>query len=172
MANEKKGKTLTDEQIETGKDEGGSSRRSMLALMGVGAATGALAATGCAPRLLVPGGGVVVRGGYTDGDRGQCGYTDPAGNGRGVTCAGQPVVVQRTGYTDGDRGQCGYTDAAGNGRGQTCGGVVVQQPASGCSDSDPTDGAGRGVRCGGGWGGNYHDSPGRGRRCYGCTDSD
>jgi hypothetical protein len=168
--------TLTDEDIVSskGREVG---RRSMVGMLGVGAAAGAVAlATGCRRAVVVR----TVATGITDGDGGAC--ADPAGGGRG-----------NTGVTDADQHPC-YDPP---GRGRAVGGqvvvqqpvqqrVIVQQPGVACTDSDPHDAAGRGVRCAGGVrvqvggrsgitdsdGGPCADPAGSGRGVTGLTDSD
>jgi hypothetical protein len=163
--------TLTDGDIVKSPDVG---RRSMVGMIGVGAAAGALAlATGCRRGYVRV---QTVATGYTDSDSGAC--ADPAGQGRG-----------NTGITDGDRGNPCY-DPAGRGRGGGGGQVVIQQPQprvivqparTGITDSDPGDPAGNGrggvrVQVQGGItdsdGGPCADPAGGGRGHSGLTDSD
>ncbi|MBZ0119886.1 MAG: hypothetical protein K8H88_23055 [Sandaracinaceae bacterium] len=146
-------KTLTDEDITSDEGRSAVGRRGMLVAIGATAVGGALAASGCGPRIIVRRNGytgvtdadpsdgagygrgtrtVVVQGasGCTDSDSGY--GSDAAGNGR--RCAGRVIVQQGTGITDNDQGPC--ADPAGNGRGY-----------SGRTDSDGgycSDPAGRG----------------------------
>lgn len=160
--------TLKDEDIVSAKGREDVGRRSVVGMLGVGAAASAVAlATGCRRGVVVR----TVSTGYTDGDSGAC--ADPAGGGRG-----------NTGVTDADQHPC--YDPPGRGRGQQQQQVIVQQqPAqTGCTDSDPTDSAGYGVRCGGvriqvqgtgitdNDGGPCADPAGGGRGHTGLTDSD
>lgn len=167
--------TLTDDDIVKSPDVG---RRSMVGMIGVGAAAGALAlATGCRRGYVRV---QTVATGYTDSDGGAC--ADPAGQGRG-----------NTGVTDADGHPC--YDPVGRGRGAAAQ-VVVQQPQprvivqparTGITDSDPSDAPGNGrgggarviIQGGGGGtgitdsdGGPCADPAGGGRGHTGLTDSD